>query len=458
VMENLPLSSDLEVWLCTIAYIVFGAILCWAIEGSAGNTDYLIDDKMSKMSLLQSVWGGTLDLWLGGPSILTAVTWPGRFCLLGYTLFIFITVSMYTANLVNFMVSAEVTPKLVNSLQEVMDTNQKLCILDAASAAIMGAFSIKEENVVRMDEQGSMTEMMFNGGCAAALLGKDDYRVYISGSKAIFTVCTDEGDEKHWATCADPEVKPEVFNLECTCSDLFKDISECRDECPYAKRYCSVQRVTDPNFAFEFTWALPINSYFNQHVSAWLSNFKTTGQVVELRNQYMIKPTPDVCSSSAGEVSPLKLKDMIGVTIIGTGIMFLGAFIAVANKISSLLCKRGAAASSDERDPMSAIPEEGAKIDPSSMSTEQYLAATTAKAKVLEAMIAALPSGSSGGSFGDRNIGASGDAGFEKDGGADASKPKPEPNGDKTDDDFLSGVSSWWQSAVVLPVSNIKVA
>jgi len=33
-----------------------------------------------------------------------------------------------------------------------------------------------------------MIEMMFNGGCAAALLGKDDYRVYISGSKAIFTV------------------------------------------------------------------------------------------------------------------------------------------------------------------------------------------------------------------------------------------------------------------------------
>ena len=37
-----------------------------------------------------------------------------------------------------------------------------------------------------------------------------------------------------------------------------------------------------------------------------------------------------------------------------------------------------------------------------------------AKAKVLEAMIAALPSGSGGGSFGDRDIGASGDAGFEK--------------------------------------------
>ena len=30
-----------------------------------------------------SVWGGFLDMWLGGPSILTANTWPGRVCLFG---------------------------------------------------------------------------------------------------------------------------------------------------------------------------------------------------------------------------------------------------------------------------------------------------------------------------------------------------------------------------------------
>jgi hypothetical protein len=30
-----------------------------------------------------SFWGGFLDMWLGGPSILTANTWPGRVCLFG---------------------------------------------------------------------------------------------------------------------------------------------------------------------------------------------------------------------------------------------------------------------------------------------------------------------------------------------------------------------------------------
>ena len=31
----------------------------------------------------RSFWGGFLDMWLGGPSIFTANTWPGRICLFG---------------------------------------------------------------------------------------------------------------------------------------------------------------------------------------------------------------------------------------------------------------------------------------------------------------------------------------------------------------------------------------
>lgn len=108
---------DIWVWMATVGYFIFGALICWAVEGSAGNEDYLVDGNMSGLSAVQSVWGGFLDFFLGGPSVLTAVTWPGRFCLFGYTLFIFITVSMYTANLVNFMVSVPVIPKLVTTLQ-----------------------------------------------------------------------------------------------------------------------------------------------------------------------------------------------------------------------------------------------------------------------------------------------------------------------------------------------------
>jgi len=85
---------DIWVWLATLGFFIFGALICWAVEGGAGNEDYLVDGRMSGLSAVQSVWGGFLDFFLGGPSVLTAVTWPGRFCLFGYTLFIFITVSM----------------------------------------------------------------------------------------------------------------------------------------------------------------------------------------------------------------------------------------------------------------------------------------------------------------------------------------------------------------------------
>ncbi len=85
---------DIWVWVATVGYFIIGALICWAVEGSAGNEDYLVDGTMSGLSAVQSVWGGVLDFFLGGPSVLTAVTWPGRFCLFGYTLFIFITVSM----------------------------------------------------------------------------------------------------------------------------------------------------------------------------------------------------------------------------------------------------------------------------------------------------------------------------------------------------------------------------
>lgn len=69
---------DIWVWLATLGFFIFGALICWAVEGSAGNEDYLVDGSMSGLSAVQSVWGGILDFFLGGPSVLTAVTWPVR--------------------------------------------------------------------------------------------------------------------------------------------------------------------------------------------------------------------------------------------------------------------------------------------------------------------------------------------------------------------------------------------
>jgi len=350
------------------------------------------------------------------------------------------------------MVSLPVVPKLVPSLQGAIDAGQKICMLEASMVAIQGAFKIPDANVIPMDAQGPTIERMYNGDCAAAIVGKNDYTTFILGSKQTFTVCTDEADEKHLGSCADEDVEPELFALECTCKDFTKPVEECRDECPYARRYCPVQLVSDPAFQFEFTFALPVRSSFQPATSAWLSKIKTQGTMIEMVSKYITKPTPDVCTVTAGEASPLKLKDMMGVTIIGTGVMLCGMFLTCFASIGAMALKKKAGGDAGEED-VTAIPEEGAAkiVDTSAMSAAECVALAKDQAKKLRAMIDALPitaatTRDAAKANGDANGHANGDTNGDA---KDASKAKDAPK----DDDFLGGIGNWWQSSVVEPVT-----
>lgn len=255
--------------------------------------------------------------------------------------------------------------------------------------------------------------------------------------------------------CQDEDVEPEVFELECTCKDFTKPVEECRDECPYAKRYCPVQLVSDPAFQFEFTFALPVRSSFQPYTSAWLSKIKTEGTLTEVRNKYITKVTPDVCTVAGGEAEPLKLKDMMGVTIIGTGIMLCGLFLVCFAKISEMALKKKSGGSAAEDD-VNAIPEEGATkiVDTSAMSTAECVAMAKEQAKKLRAMIDALPiTAATTRDMAKGDGGANGTAeeanGKENGGSDDPSKSKDAPK----EDDLLGGIGSWWQSSVVDPVT-----
>lgn len=119
--------------------------------------------------MLKSIYSGVMDYWLAGPTFLSVSSWPGRICVLGYGFFIFITCTSYTANLVNFMVSVKVPRKTVNSLNHLVEMNGKLCMLEAAAGSIMGAYMLKEENVLACDDYGCLMENLFLGRCQVFL-------------------------------------------------------------------------------------------------------------------------------------------------------------------------------------------------------------------------------------------------------------------------------------------------
>ena len=179
---------------------------------------------------------------------------------------------------------------------------------------------------------------------------------------------------------------------------------------------------------------------------------KTQGTMIEMRTKYITKPTPDVCTIVGGEAEPLKLKDMMGVTIIGTAIMVVGLLLTCFAKISEMALRKKASGEASE-DGVKAIPEEGAItiIDTSAMSAAECLAVAKDQAKKLRAMIDALPitaatTRGAAKADGDQN----GDAGKANgDSNGDGAKPKDEPK----EDDLLGGLGTWWQSSVVDPVT-----
>jgi len=191
-----------------------------------------------------------------------------------------------------------------------------------------------------------------------------------------------------------------------------------------------MQLVSDPDFFFEFVFALPISKTFNPYVSAWFTKFKTQGKVVSAIQQNVIKPTPDVCTVVAGEFDAIKLKDMIGVNLIGVGIMLIGAALALVHFIMAFLASRKGATADDEA--LVCIPEEGADkvVDMTTMTTEEAIAHTKGLANQLKKMVDALPSavgGAGGGGGGGGDDAKANGNGAHENGGNDSSRPKGEP-------------------------------
>jgi len=219
------------VWGVTVAYFVFGGMLLWLVEGIGnGNEDYIEPAYESAVNqrlggALKAVYAGIMDYWLAGASFLTVSSWPGRIIVMGYGLFIFITGASYTANLVQFMV-ADVTPeKMVTSLDHLVATNGKLCVMEAAASAIMSSYGLKKENVLIVDAYGPAVENLYLNRCQAAVVGKNEYQALGLAQVGKFEVCTDEADKRWWSECTDESVKPTTIDLACTCKDFSKDVS-----------------------------------------------------------------------------------------------------------------------------------------------------------------------------------------------------------------------------------------
>ena len=91
----------------------------------------------------------------------------------------------------------------------------------------------------------------------------------------------------------DESILPTSIALECTCKDFTQSVEDCPEECPTAKRYCPVQR-TDPDFYFEFTFALPVESGIENYVSAWLNKLVLSGEMFSLRQKHVVEKMRDV--------------------------------------------------------------------------------------------------------------------------------------------------------------------
>mmetsp|Transcript_7423 Transcript_7423/g.17958 ORF Transcript_7423/g.17958 Transcript_7423/m.17958 type:complete len:715 (+) Transcript_7423:3-2147(+) len=322
---------DSYVWLVNVVMVLVSAFLIWLVEeGTPFNSDYFCqldpEAHLNKgQGLGKSVWLG-LMAYVSGGAAHQGTTWPGRLIILGFGFFIYISVSSYTANLASFMMTAPAEVGLISLYSDIIKKGGALCVLEAIEDMVETPGLTLET----FDDYLPAIEGMYNRRCLGTIVGRNEWRLMVTGGIGSGTVCVDPADTKGHSTCEDPDGETRPVKIGgCRCTDLSLNPSECPKDCPDHLKYCSMLEVLDPDFQYYMNFALPVSNHLEQYFSAWILYARQGGVTMRLRQKYIEQVSPNMCgdeegSSGVDESQSLDIKSMAGTFVISGTFMLAG--------------------------------------------------------------------------------------------------------------------------------------
>jgi len=332
-----------NVWAVNLVMIFVSAMCLWLVETTTEmNSDY--EDQLKAHVRLNWYQGMSKSLWMGmmgyvsGGAVNVTTTWPGRFIVLGFGWFVYISVSSYTANLASFMISQSSAIGLIDSYGDISDAAGNLCLLEA----IEGMVKTPGVGKVAFDDYIPAIEGLYDGKCLGVQVGRNEWKTIVRGGRGSATICIDPKDTKGHTTCADPNGLTKKVEISgCKCKDAsITDAAQCPDDCPDHRKYCSLLEINDEAFAFYMNFALPISKRIQDYVSAWIISLRQEGDVQRLKGKYIDAITPDVCGGGAVDVesASLGIKAMSGTFVISGAFMVTGL---IWHAVTLLMRKKG---------------------------------------------------------------------------------------------------------------------
>uniref|UniRef100_A0A7S0W1Q3 Ionotropic glutamate receptor C-terminal domain-containing protein n=1 Tax=Hemiselmis tepida TaxID=464990 RepID=A0A7S0W1Q3_9CRYP len=319
-----------DVWAVNLCMIFVSAMCIWLVETTTEmNGDF--EDQLEPHKRLTWYQGMSKALWMGmmgyvsGGAANTTTTWPGRFILLGFGWFVYISVSSYTANLASFMISQSSAIGLIDAYGDISDRAGNLCLLEA----IEGMVKTPGVGKVAYDDYIPAIEGLYAGKCLGVQVGRNEWKTIVRGGRGQGSICVDPADTKGHSSCPDPDGQVKKILISgCKCKDpAIADAAECPKDCPDHRKYCSLLEINDEAFAFYMNFALPVSKRIQDYVSAWIISLRQEGTVQRLKGKWIDAVTPDVCGGGAMEESEsqsLGIKAMAGTFVISGAFMVVG--------------------------------------------------------------------------------------------------------------------------------------
>ena len=288
----------------------------------------------------------TFMSFYGGSSLMLGATrtWPARLITIGVGIFVFVHVNSYTSSLAAFYVSSS-TLRLgrVATINDIKATNGHLCITQGLAAAALPSFLnlLPPEQLLVIDQTGPMLEALYQGRCAAAVLGKYEKLLYISASVASFFACTAPGDPHNFTRCVDPAKPATAFDLSpAACAG---------SGCAHARRYCDLLPLSeDAVSGVVVTWALPVAGAIEPWVSWLMLRIHSDGNLTTYRDREVLEPNPVVCPGPAAPPSAISLEAISSILVVcGTGLFLAVALHAASHVLVACRRRRSAARPAD---------------------------------------------------------------------------------------------------------------
>jgi len=265
-----------------------------------------------------------------------AVSWGGRIVIGGYGILVFLFGANYLAQVMKvFSQGGRNVGTVATSFAGVPRAGGKICLLDALYETV--AAKLPAKNAFKLDVYGPVFEHLYQGKCSAAIIGKNEYLKYSLQASQTFTVCDREDDPKGYSTCADPKNQATAIEVvpspeACVPKEVPGPDPEgppVIEECDptMVQRYCQVEEVLDPDFFLEVSFALPVVSWAEPYLSAWITARKFTGAIRASKAQYLGDLSSSVCGNSVAE--KMTMNQVYGVTIFSSSLMMLGFLISV---------------------------------------------------------------------------------------------------------------------------------